>query len=229
VVRAAYGVSSFSESTGHEQSPISKSAVLPFLTTSLTFPQRRSQAAHLTKVFSAFPVSGCTVATVTSAPAACVFSGAGIHAFDPDFRPAVSPTVQRERSASTGKLHHVASQLRRSKNTTSGLDLPDQPAGPESGRNHFPESLLRRKPNPGQRWWGQSRLSASNGYSNYNALQIVAQQRMRYGLQFSGELHLVEMSHQLVGILRGIRRCSQHAKPGRQQLLFLPEYLQPQG
>jgi len=88
VVRAAYGVSSFSESTGTNNLLFQNPAV--YHSSHVTYLSTTAQpGSTLDQGFSAFPVSGCTVATVTSAPAAC-FSGAGIHAFDPDFRPAVS-------------------------------------------------------------------------------------------------------------------------------------------
>ena len=181
VVRAAYGVSSFSESTGTNnllfQNP-------PFtIPHNVTYLSTTAQpGSTLDQGFSAFPASGCTVANVTSAPAAC-FAGSGIHAFDPDFRPAVSQqwnvSVQHQLGNSTTlQASYVGQRTQHLASISLINQLVLNPDGTTSPSPYFAgnPTLVNEV--------GQSRLSASNGYSNYNALQIVAQHRMHYGLQF---------------------------------------------
>ena len=89
VLRGAYGISNFSESTGTGnllfQNP-------PFAIPITTMSPGRTYGLPRTTLdagFSTFPSSGCTVAGALAFSPAC-FLGTTIHAFDPNFRPAVS-------------------------------------------------------------------------------------------------------------------------------------------
>ncbi len=127
--------------------------------------------------------SGCTVANVTSAPAAC-FAGVRLHATDPNYRPAVSNgwniTLQRQITNSltvqagyVGQhTDHMAAIYNMGQNVllANGTSIP----GPYLGGN----PTLK---NDGT---GQQRLNTSTAIQNYNALQAVAQQRLAKGLTF---------------------------------------------
>jgi hypothetical protein len=127
--------------------------------------------------------SGCTVANVTSAPAAC-FAGVRLHATDPNYRPAVSNgwnfTLQREitntltlQAGYVGQhTDHMAAIYDMGQNVllANGTSIP----GPYLGGN------LTLK-NDGT---GQQRLNTSTAIQNYDALQVLAQERLAKGLSF---------------------------------------------
>jgi Carboxypeptidase regulatory-like domain/TonB dependent receptor len=127
--------------------------------------------------------SGCTVGNVTSAPAAC-FAGVRLHATDPNYRPAVSNgwniTLQRQitntftlQAGYVGQhTDHMAAIYNMGQNVllANGTSIP----GP----------YLSGNPTLKNDGTGQQRLNTSTAIQNYNALQVVAQQRLAKGLSF---------------------------------------------
>jgi len=126
---------------------------------------------------------GCTVQNVASAPAAC-FSGVRIHATDPNYRPAVSNqwnlTIQRELTNSltlqAGYVGQHNDHLAAIYNMGQGVLHPDgtATASPYLAGN---QQLIADGT-------GQKRLNTSTAIQNYNALQIIAEQRLAHGLSF---------------------------------------------
>jgi hypothetical protein len=104
VIRAAFSRSSFQEGTGEynrlaTNAPWNVDLVGQWGASNANGAVPASQVT-LDQGFGALgSTGGCSVANVTSAPAAC-FAGVRIHATDPNYRPAVSNqwnfTVQRE-------------------------------------------------------------------------------------------------------------------------------------
>jgi Carboxypeptidase regulatory-like domain len=181
VVRGAYGISNFSETTGtgnllFQNPPF---AVQPNVTNAGgTVPLPSS---NLDQGFSLFPSSGCTVAAAIAQSPLC-FSGAGIHAFDPNnTRPAVSQqynlTVQRQiGNSSTFSIGYVGQKtdhLMAISLINQKVLQADGTIAPSPYLNPTLQSLV-----------GQARLTSSVGYSNYNALQTSFQQRLSHGLEF---------------------------------------------
>ena len=181
VVRGAYGISNFSETTGtgnllFQNPPF---AVQPNVTSAggtVALP-----SSTLDQGFSTFPSSGCTVAAAIAQLPIC-FSGAGIHAFDPNnTRPAVSQqynlTIQRQiGNSSTFSIGYVGQKT----DHLMAISLINQKVLEANG-NIAPSPYL----NPTlQSLVGQARLTSSVGYSNYNALQTSFQQRLSHGLEF---------------------------------------------
>jgi len=181
VVRGAYGISNFSETTGtgnllFQNPPF---AVQPNVTSAggtVALP-----SSTLDQGFSTFPSSGCTVAAAIAQLPIC-FSGAGIHAFDPNnTRPAVSQqynlTIQRQiGNSSTFSIGYVGQKT----DHLMAISLINQKVLEADG-TIAPSPYL----NPTlQSLVGQARLTSSVGYSNYNALQTSFQQRLSHGLEF---------------------------------------------
>ena len=188
VLRAAFSRSSFQEGTGEynrlaTNAPWNVDLVGTWggVGTNGAIP---SNQVTLDQGFGALgATSGCTVANVTSAPAAC-FAGVRLHATDPNYRPAVSNgwnvTLQREltnsftvQAAYVGQhTDHMAAIYNMGQNVLlpNGTSTP----GPYLAGN------LTLK-NDGT---GQQRLNTSTAIQNYNALQAVAQERFAKGLTF---------------------------------------------
>jgi hypothetical protein len=181
VVRGAYGISNFSETTGtgnllFQNPPF---AVQPNVTNAggtVALP-----SSTLDQGFSTFPSSGCTVAAAIAQLPVC-FSGAGIHAFDPNnTRPAVSQqynlTIQRQiGNSSTFSIGYVGQKT----DHLMAILLINQKVLEANG-TIAPSPYL----NPNLlSLVGQARLTSSVGYSNYNALQTSFQQRLNHGLEF---------------------------------------------
>ncbi len=103
MIRAAFGRTSFQEGTGEynrlaTNAPWNVDLVGQWGATNTAGAIPANQIT-LDQGFGALgSATGCTVANVTSAPAAC-FAGVRIHATDPNYRPAVSNqwniTIQR--------------------------------------------------------------------------------------------------------------------------------------
>jgi hypothetical protein len=181
VVRGAYGISNFTESTGTgnlliQNPPFAIPLNVTYAGGSLALP-----TTTLDQGFSSFPSSGCTVATAVAQSPLC-FSGTGIHAFDPNnIRPAVSQqynlTVQRQLgNSSTFQVSYVGQKT----DHLMTIALINQKVLQGNG-TAAPSPYL----NPTlQAEIGQARLTASTGYSNYNALQATFQKRLSHGLEF---------------------------------------------
>jgi hypothetical protein len=165
---------------------------------------------------------GCTVANVTSAPAAC-FAGVRVHLTDPNYRPAVSNqwnlSVQRQfGSATTLQAAYVGQHndhLATIVNANQGfLYLAGcRVAQPAPGRKSGPR---RRRPGSGE-------AQLTTGQANYNALQLSFQQRLNTGPVVPGELHLVQMPDQQQRLLRTVWR--RRGQPGQQRHQLPAEHL----
>jgi hypothetical protein len=181
VIRGAYGISNFSETTGtgnllFQNPPF---AIQPNVTNAGgTVPLPSST---LDQGFSTFPASGCTIALAIAQSPLC-FASAGIHAFDPNnTRPAVSQqynlTIQRQiGNSSTFSIGYVGQKT----DHLMAISLINQKVLEANG-NIAPSPYL----NPTLLGLvGQARLTSSVGYSNYNAIQTSFQQRLSHGLEF---------------------------------------------
>jgi Carboxypeptidase regulatory-like domain/TonB dependent receptor len=181
VVRGAYGISNFTESTG--------TGNLLFQNPPFTIPVSVSYAGGtqalptttLDQGFSSFPTSGCTITTAIELSPLC-FSGTSIHAFDPNnVRPAVSQqynlTVQRQfGNSSTFQISYVGQKT----DHLMTIALISQKV---LGANGTVEPSPYLNPTL-QAEIGEARLTASTGFSNYNALQASFQERLNHGLEF---------------------------------------------
>ena len=181
VVRGAYGISNFTESTGTGNLLIQNPPFAIPLNVTYAGGTQALPTTTLDQGFSSFPTSGCTVATAIAQSPLC-FSGAGIHAFNPnEIRPAVSQqynlTVQHQfGNSSTFQISYVGQET----DHLMTIALINQKVLQANGSiaaspylNPTLQSLI-----------GQARLTASTGYSNYNALQTSFQRRLSQGLEF---------------------------------------------
>ncbi|MGD0669346.1 MAG: carboxypeptidase regulatory-like domain-containing protein [Bryobacteraceae bacterium] len=127
--------------------------------------------------------SGCTLANVTSAPASC-FGGVRLHATDPNYRPAVSNgwnlTLQRQLTntltVQAGYVGQHNDHMAAIYNMGQDVLLPNGTA--------VPGPYLSGNPTLKNDGTGQQRLNTSTAIENYEALQMVAQQRLAKGLTF---------------------------------------------
>ncbi|MGA2421587.1 MAG: TonB-dependent receptor [Candidatus Acidiferrum sp.] len=179
VIHAAYGISNFTESNGVNnlltQNP-------PFETANnVTYPTVGVAAAlPTTTLDQGFVIpTGCTLALAQALSPTC-FAGVNIHAFDVNLRPEVhyqwNLGIQHQFGpATTLQVAYVGQEnqhltniinLKQTDLTASGTILPSPYLNP---------TLLGEV--------GQARYTLSDGVSNYNALQIVFQERFKYGLQ----------------------------------------------
>jgi hypothetical protein len=180
VVRAAYGLSNFGESTG--------TGNLLFQNPPFTIPHNvnytglNQPGSTFDQGFAGFPASGCTPAAALASSPAC-FAGAGIHAFTPNFRPAVSQqwnlSIQHQfGKATTVQLGYVGQKV----DHLVDIFLLNQ-------KVLNPDGTISPSPfmagNPALKGAvGQIRLTDSSAIQRYNALQAVLQQRLSHGLQF---------------------------------------------
>jgi len=181
VVRGAYGISNFTESTGtgnllFQNPPFAIQPNVTYAGGTQALPN-----TTLDQGFSSFPASGCTVAAALAQSPVC-FSGAGIHAFDPNHvRPAVSQqynlVIQHQfGNSSTFQIGYVGQKT----DHLMAIELINQKVLGANG-------VISPSPylNPTlQGLIGQARLTTSVGYSNYNALQTSFQKRLSHGLEF---------------------------------------------
>jgi hypothetical protein len=181
VVRGAYGISNFTESTGTGNLLIQNPPFAIPLNVTYAGGTQALPTTTLDLGFSSFPASGCTISTAIAQSPLC-FDGAGIHAFDPNnVRPAVSQqynlTVQHQLgNSSTFQISYVGQKT----DHLMTIALINQKVLQANG-TIAPSPFL----NPTlQGLIGQARLTASTGYSNYNALQASFQKRLSQGLQF---------------------------------------------
>jgi Carboxypeptidase regulatory-like domain/TonB dependent receptor len=177
VVRAAYAVSSFNESNG----------VNNLLTANPPFQQANNvtyapttplPATTLDDGFTGFP-SGCTLALAQTFSPIC-FSGVTTHAFDVNIRPEVqeeySVNIQRQFGrATTVQVGYVGEDDQHLSNIIM-LQQQQLNANGTITPSPFLNPTLLSEP-------GQRRLSLSNGIGNYNALEMVLQERLTNGLQ----------------------------------------------
>jgi hypothetical protein len=177
VVRAAYSVSSFNESNGVNNL---LTANPPFQqANNVTFaPTTPLPASTLDQGFTGFP-TGCTLALAQVFSPVC-FSGVTTHAFDVNIRPEVqeewSLNIQRQfGKATTVQVGYVGEDDQHLSNIIM-LQQNELNANGTITPSPFLNPLLLSEP-------GQRRYSLSNGVGNYNALQMVLQERFTNGLQ----------------------------------------------
>jgi hypothetical protein len=188
VIRAAFSRSSFQEGTGEynrlaTNAPWNVDLVGQWGATNPNGAIPGNQVT-LDQGFGALgSTSGCSVANVTSAPAAC-FAGVRIHATDPNYRPAVSNqwnfTVQRELIKSltvqVGYVGQHSDHLAAIYNMGQNVLLPNGTA--------TPGPYLAGDPTLKNDGTGQQRLNTSTAIQNYNGLQASVQERLSKGLAF---------------------------------------------
>ncbi len=193
VIRAAFSRSSFEEGTGEynrlaTNAPWNVDLVGQWGATNATGAIPANQVT-LDQGFGALgATSGCTVATVTSAPAAC-FAGVRIHATDPNYRPAISNqwnvTIQRQLTrsftAQAGYVGQHSDHLAAIYNMGQNVLLPTPTA---SGAFSIPGPYLAGNPTLNNDGTGQQRLNTSTAIQNYNSLQMVAREQLSHGLVF---------------------------------------------
>ncbi|WP_433966716.1 hypothetical protein [Tunturiibacter gelidiferens] len=181
VIRGAYGISNFTESTGTgnllvQNPPFAIPHNVTYNGSSVAL-----SGTTLDQGFSTFPSSGCTVAAAIAQSPAC-FAGTGIHAFDPNnIRPAVSQqynlTIQHQLgNSSTVQVSYVGQKTDHLMTIALINQQVLHPNGTTSPSPYLNPTL--------QGEIGQARLTASTGYSNYNALQASFQKRLSHGLEF---------------------------------------------
>lgn len=180
VLRAAFGMSNFAESTGTGnllfQNP-------PFtIAHNLTNVGLNLPTSTLDQGFSGFPAASCTPALAQASAPQC-FSGTTIHLFDPDFRPAVSRqwnlSIQHQfGNATTVQVGYVGQHV----DHLVDIFLLGQKVLNANGTTS-PSPFLVGNPTL-KNEIGQARLTASGAIQNYNALQATVQQRLSRGLQF---------------------------------------------
>jgi hypothetical protein len=179
VIRAAYGVSNFVESNGVNnlltQNP-------PFETAhNVTFaPTTALPPSTLDQGFAGFP-TGCTLALAVAYSPVC-FSGVNIHAFDVNSRPSTQQewnlTIQRQFGNSTTlQVGYVGEDDQHLSNIINLLQTQLNANGTISPSPFLNPTLISAL------GAGQGRYSLTNGVSNYNALQVVLQERLARGLQ----------------------------------------------
>jgi hypothetical protein len=186
VLRAAYGISNFTESNGVNnlltQNP-------PFETSHnvLYAPTTNVPGSTLDQGFISFP-AGCTLAiaeafpTIPSTPGnpnPC-FQGVNIHAFDVHLRPAVhyqwNVSLQQQfGNATTVQLGYVGQENQHLMNITMLQQGQLVAPGTVLPSPYLNPTLLSEV--------GQARYTISDGVSNYHALQAVLQERFTKGLQ----------------------------------------------
>jgi hypothetical protein len=183
VVRAAFGVSNFTESNGVNnlltQNP-------PFETAhNVTFDPIATDVpgSTLDQGFVGFP-TGCTLALAETfptppAPNPC-FSGVNIHAFDVNLRPAVhyqwNLSLQRQfGNATTVQIGYVGQENQHLMNIIMLQQKQFNPNGSPLPSPYLNTTLLSEI--------GQARYTTSDGVSNYHALQALLQERLSKGLQ----------------------------------------------
>jgi hypothetical protein len=177
VVRAAFGVSNFTESNGVNnlltQNP-------PFETAhNVTFaPTTNLPPSTLDQGFVGFP-TGCTLALAVTFDPTC-FQGTTIHAFDVNLRPAVhyqwNLNFQKQfGNATTAQIGYVGQENQHLMNIVNLAQKQLNPDGTVSPSPYLNPTLLAEV--------GQGRYTISDGVSNYHALQAVLQERLSKGLQ----------------------------------------------
>jgi hypothetical protein len=177
VVRAAYGVTSFMESNGVNNL---LTANPPFETAhNVTFaPTTPLPASTLDQGFVGFP-TGCTLPLAVAFSPVC-FQGVNIHAFDVNIRPAFqqewSLNIQRQfGNATTLQVGYVGENDQHLSNIIMLQQNELNSNGTITPSPFLNSTLLGEV--------GQARYSLSNGVSNYNALEVVLQERFTHGLQ----------------------------------------------
>lgn len=177
VIRAAYGISNFTESNGVNnlltQNP-------PFETAhNVTFPAgSAAPGSTLDQGFTGFP-TGCTLAFAQALSPTC-FKGVNIHAFDVNLRPTVhyawNLSIEHQFGpATTLQIGYVGQANQHLSNIIMLQQKQLNPDGTVSPSPFLNPTLLGEV--------GQARFTLSNGISNYHALQTTLQERFKNGLQ----------------------------------------------
>ncbi len=185
VLRAAFSRSSFQEGTGEYNRLATNAPWNADLSGNWDGANGiPSNQVTLDQGFTGLGSAGsCTLANVTSAPAAC-FAGVRVHLTDPNYRPAVSNqwnfSIQQQfGSATTLQAAYVGQHndhLATIVNAGQGFLA--------SPGVVLPSPYLAGNPALAHDGTGQVRLNLTTGIANYNALQISFQQRLSRGLSF---------------------------------------------
>ena len=222
VVRAAYGISNFTESTGTGNLLIQNPPFAIPHNVTYNGSSVALSGSTLDQGFSTFPSSGCTAAAAVATSPLC-FSGTGIHAFDPNnIRPSGLAAVQPHRAAAVRQLIHLPGQLRRTEDRPSHDDRAYQPAGTPAEWCHRSQSV------PQSHTARPDRSGSSDRINRLLQLQRSSGQRPAASQPRAGtpgELHLVQVHGQLLRLLRPVRRYQRQPHASRQQPLLLPGHL----
>lgn len=177
VVHAAFGISTFMESNGvnnllTQNPPFEQSNSITFAAAS-DLP-----GSTLDQGFTGFP-TGCTLALAEAFDPLC-FSGVTTHSFDLHLRPAVHDQWNLGIQHQFGNFTTVqVSYIGEDNHNLSNIIMMQQQKLNADGTispSPFLNAALLALP-------GQRRLTLSNGVSNYNALQLIAQERPWNGLE----------------------------------------------
>ena len=222
VVRGAYGISNFTESTGTGNLLIQNPPFAIPLNVTYAGGTQALPTTTLDQGFSSFPTSGCTIATAIAQSPLC-FSGAGIHAFNPDeIRPAVSQqynlTVQHQfGNSSTFQISYVG-QVTDHLMTIALINQKVHSGKRQHRRQPIPQpdSTVADRPGPSHRIDRLFQLQRAS-----NQLPEASQPWSRV----PGQLHLGQVHGQLLRVLCAVRRHQRQPHTGGQQPLLLPEHL----
>ncbi len=190
VIRAAFSRSSFQEGTGEYNRLATNAPWNNDLAVQLSPGTNGAIPANqvyldqgFAGLFAAQTGEPCNLQTVTSAPASC-FAGVRLHIQDPNYRPAISNqwnlSVQRQFGSSTTVQAAYVGQ--HNDHLAAILDAGQKLLQPDG--TVVPGPYLSGNPTLIADGTGQVRLNSTVGVANYNALQISAQHRMGYGLDF---------------------------------------------
>ncbi|MGB8064304.1 MAG: TonB-dependent receptor [Candidatus Sulfotelmatobacter sp.] len=193
VIRAAWGVSNFIESNGVNnlltQNP-------PFETShNVTYaPTTSLPGSTLDQGFTGFP-TGCTLALAEAFSPVC-FSGTNIHAFNVNLRPTVhyqwNLSIQHQiGNSTTFQIGYVGQNNQHLSNITMLQQGILNPNGTVSSSPFLSPTLVGTYTCPGgvlpcthqPGLVGQARYTTDNAVGNYNALQVILQERLTHGLQ----------------------------------------------
>jgi hypothetical protein len=185
VVHAAWGVSNFFESNGvnnllTQNPPFEVAHNVTYFPTGTT---ANLPTTTLDQGFTGFP-TGCTLQLAQALSPTC-FSGTTIHAFNVNLRPTVhyqwNLSVQHQfGNSTTVQVGYVGQNNEHLSNITN---LPQGML--TSNGTVLPSPFLGGVANAGSlaSLVGQGRYTTSNAVGNYNALQLILQERLARGLQ----------------------------------------------
>ncbi len=190
VVHAAWGVSNFFESNGvnnllTQNPPFETSHNVTYFPTGTT---ANLPTTTLDQGFSGFP-TGCTLALAQALSSTC-FAGTNIHAFNVNLRPTVhyqwNLSIQHQfGNATTFQIGYVGQNNQHLSNIVNLKQRILNPDGSVSASPFLGGPALLPPPAPQtlQALVGQGRYTNSNAVGNYNALQLILQERLARGLQ----------------------------------------------
>jgi hypothetical protein len=196
VIRAAYGISSFTEANGLNNLPYQNP---PFVEAHEVINQATQAlpSSSLNQGFSGFPAAACSAAALQAFSPACL-SGKTVHLTNPNLQPAVDQqwnlTIQRQLGARTSvsigyvgnKIDHMSDIFIFNQNVlnSNGTISPGPFAQPLLNCNAAGSPNLCPLDAMGNPIRPTVRFNDSSGIQRYNALQASVEQRAWQGLQF---------------------------------------------